>query len=166
MLRQSLGLILLHLVTTVLTYPTTQSQALTDVQIRDKVSLYSQALDTKNLALLSEVYTVDVVANYSLPPPNALVYGLAENQKVLKAQIDDYVTQETISTIVVDFLDESGPNSTAYLVANYFGTGNLTGQILNVFGKYEDSWAFEDGSWKIKKRILSTFVSLKSVTFD
>ena len=165
MLSQFLGLVLLRLANTVLTYPVTQLQAFTDVQIRDKVSLYSIALDTKNLALLSEVYTVDVVANYSLPPPNALVSGLAENQKVLKAQIDDYVTQETISTIIVDFVDESSPNSTAYLVANYFGTGNLTGQLLNVFGKYEDKWAFEEGSWKIKNRTLSLFVSLKSMTF-
>ncbi len=161
MLIQFLGLILLHLANTVLTYPATQLQAFTDVQIRDKISLYSIALDTKNFALLSEVLTVDVVADYGLPPPNALVHGLAENQKVLKAAIDHYTTQETISTTVVDFIDENSPNSTAYLVANYFGKGNLTGQLLSVYGKYEDRWAFEGGSWKIKNRILSFFVSVK-----
>lgn len=156
----------MHLANTVLTYPATQLQAFTDVQIRDKISLYSIALDTKNFALLSEVLTVDVVADYGLPPPNALVHGLAENQKVLKAAIDHYTTQETISTTVVDFIDENSPNSTAYLVANYFGKGNLTGQLLSVYGKYEDKWAFEGGSWKIKNRILSFFVSVKRMTFD
>ncbi|MCJ1460074.1 hypothetical protein MMC28_010453 [Mycoblastus sanguinarius] len=157
MLSQYLGLILFHLANTVLTYPTTQLQAFTDVQIRDQISLYSIALDTKNFALLSEVLTVDTVGNYGLPPPNTILNGLAENQKVLKATIDGFVMQETISTTVVDFIDESSPNSTAYLVANYFGQGNLTGQLLSVYGKYEDDWAFEDGSWKIKNRTLSFF---------
>ena len=166
MLIQSLGLMLFHLANTVLTYPATHLQAFTDVQIHDKISLYSIALDTKNFALLSEVLTVDTVANYGLPPPNALVHGLAENQKVLKASIDGYVTQETISTTVVDFIDKDSPNSTAYLVANYFGKGNLTGQLLSVYGKYEDQWAFEGGSWKIKNRTLSFFVSVKGMTFD
>lgn len=166
MLSQSLGLILLHLVTAVLTYPTTHLQGFIDVQIRDKLALYSIALDTKNFALLSEVLTADVEASYGLSPPNALVHGLAENQKVLKAAIDGYVTQETISSTVVDFIDENSPNSTAYLVANYFGKGNLTGQLLSVYGKYEDSWAFEEGSWKIKTRVLSFFVSLKGMAFD
>ena len=159
MLGRTLGLFLFQLANTVLTYPVTHLQGFTDVQIRDKISLYSIALDTKNFALLSEVLTVDTVGNYGLPPPNALVHGLADNQKVLKAAIDGYVTQETISTTVVDFIDESSPNSTAYLVANYFGKGNLTGQLLSVYGKYEDSWAFEAGSWKIKSRTLSFFVS-------
>lgn len=160
MFSQSLALILLHLANTVLTYPVTHLQGFTDVQIRDKISLYSIALDTKNFALLSEILTVDVVGNYGLPPPNTLIHGLPENQKVLKAAIDGFVTQETISTTVVDFIDESSPNSTAYLVANYFGKGNLTGQLLSVYGKYEDNWAFEDGSWKIKNRTLSFFVSV------
>ena len=160
MLSQCLGLILLHLASTVLTYPVTQLQGFIDIQIHDKISLYSIALDTKNFALLSEVLAIDIVGNYGLPPPNTVVHGLAENQKVLKAAIDGMVTQETISTIAVDFIDESSPNSTAYLVANYFGKGNLTGQLLSVYGKYEDSWAFEDGSWKIKNRILSLFVSV------
>ena len=162
----SLGFTLLHLATTVLTYPTTQLQAFTDVQIRDKLSLYSIALDTKNFALLSEVLTVDVVANYGLPPPNTVVHGLAENQKVLKAAIDGFITQETISTTDVDFSHENSPNSTAYLVANYFGKGNLTGQLLSVYGKYEDSWSFEGGSWKIKNRVLSLFVSRRGMAFD
>lgn len=166
MRSQSLGLILLHLANTVLTYPTTHLQGFIDVQIRDKISLYSIALDTKNFALLSEVLTVDTVGNYGLPPPNTLIHGLAENQKVLKASIDGFVTQETISTTVVDFVDESSPNSTAYLGAHYFGKGNLTGQLLSVYGKYEDNWALEGGSWKIKNRTLSFFVSLKGMIFD
>lgn len=138
-------------------YPTNYLQTLTDVQIREKISIYSLAIDTKNFALLSEVFAENITANFSLPPPNELIHGLAECQQVLKASLKDYVTQHTISTTVVDFTDETSPNSTAYLVANYFGKGNLTGQILGYYGTYEDTWAFESGSWKSSSRTLSLF---------
>ncbi len=111
-------------------------QAFTDIQTRDKISLYALAIDNKNFPLLSEVFTPDTTAKFSLLPPNELLHGLTETQHVLKGALKDYVTQHTLSTTVVDLLDGSEPNSTAYLVAHYFGKGNLTGRILDYYWRY------------------------------
>lgn len=135
------------------------SGRLASIEIREKLSLYALAIDQKDFCLLSNVFTTNAVANYGLPPPNDIIQGLPAIQALLKTQLGKIVTQHTISTTVVDFVNHRSPNSTAYLVANYFGQGKLTGQILSFYGKYLDQWENMEGGWKIKERQLVLFVS-------
>ncbi|KAL8784764.1 MAG: hypothetical protein Q9195_008900 [Heterodermia aff. obscurata] len=127
---------------------------LAELEIRQKISLYALAIDQKNFALLSDVFTPTAVANY---PPNSLVRGLPAIQAFLKTQLGDIVTQHTLSSTVVDFVNPRAPNSTAYLVAYYFGQGNLTGQTLSFYGRYRDQWEYRGGGWKTKARELVFF---------
>lgn len=131
------------------------SGGLAELEIRQKISLYALAIDQKNFGILSDVFTPNSVANY----PNGLVQGLPAIQTFLKAQLADIVTQHTISSTVVDFVNKRSPNSTSYLVAYYFGQGNLTGQTLNFYGRYLDQWEYRGGGWKTKSRELIVFVS-------
>ena len=66
--------VLFHPANAVSSYPLTPPQALTDNQIRDRLS----AIDTKNFPLLSEVFTPDITANFSLPLPMELLHGFTE----------------------------------------------------------------------------------------
>lgn len=129
-----------------------------ELQIRNKISLYALSIDTKNLGLMEEVFTTDAEANY---PGVGLLRGVPAIQAYIKEQVQGLVTQHTISTTVVDFGppgQQRPPNSTAYLVANYPGQRNLTGQLLLFLGIYTDQWAFEAGSWKSKNRTLTFIV--------
>ena len=132
------------------------SSGLAELEIRQKISLYALAIDQKNFGLLSDVFTPNAVANY---PPNNIITGLPAIQAFLKSQLADIVTQHTISSTVVDFVDKRFPNSTSYLVAYYFGQGNLTGQTLSFYGRYLDRWEFKDGGWRSRSRELVFFVS-------
>ncbi len=135
------------------------SDTAAELQIRSKLSLYAIAVDTKDFGLLAEVFTQNAIADYSAPPPNNIYRGLPAIQEFLKFSVNTSVTQHTISSTVVDFTNIFSPNSTAYVVANCLGQGNLTGQTLFIYGKYMDQWAYESGSWKTKNRHFTLFVS-------
>ncbi|MCJ1423799.1 hypothetical protein MMC29_001684 [Sticta canariensis] len=133
-----------------------------ELQIRNKISLYTLAIDAKDYGLLEQVFTTDVVVNYNYTGLGLLT-GVPAVQAFLAEQLQGLVTQHTISTTVVDFGPpglQHTPNSTAYLVANYLGQRSLTGQTLFFYGIYTDQWVFEAGSWKSKNRILNFLVSL------
>lgn len=132
----------------------------TDLEIRNKLSLYAIRLDTKQFDLLDEIFTRDVVANYGLPGTVGTYYGLIAVEDFLKSNLPpNVVTQHAITTIVIDFSDESTPISTSYVTANYFGQGNLTGQAVAIYASYRDQWTSEDWSWKLKNRTASYVVS-------
>ena len=132
----------------------------TNIEIRQTISRYAFASDEKDLDALSKVFTPDAVVKFPLPPPNDIIRGLPAIKAALKIQLADYVTQHTMSTTVVDNVNSRSPNSTAYLVANYLGQGNLTGQLLSFYGKYLDQWEYQGRQWKIKNRELVLFVSI------
>ena len=130
-----------------------------ELQIRNTLSFYAITVDTKDFGLLSEVFTKDAIADYSAPPPNNIYRGLPAIQEFLRASVNTAVTQHTISSTVVNFTNSFSPNSTAYVVANCLGQGDLLGQTLFIYGKYMDHWGLESGFWKIKNRHFTLFVS-------
>lgn len=75
-----------------------------ELQIRNKLSLYALAVDSKNFGLLAEVFAETAVASFGSPPPNDILHGLAAVQAFIKAQVKGIITQHTISTAVVDFI--------------------------------------------------------------
>lgn len=135
----------------------------TDLEIRNKLSLYAIRLDTKEFGLLDEVFTADVVANYSLPGTAGTYYGLTAVEDFLKSNLPpNVVTQHAITTIVIDFSDESTPTSVSYVTANYFGQGNLTGQSVAIYGSFRDQWTSDGWSWKLKNRTFTYVVGHSS----
>ena len=130
-----------------------------ELQIRNKLSLYPIALDTQNFALLDQVFTANTVVDYQIPGTSVL-HGLPDVKAYLVKALTGFVTEHTLSTIVVEEINRKGDvNSSAYLVAYYYGQNSLKGQYGFVPGKYFDSWVKEKGDWKIKVRTLQVFVS-------
>lgn len=127
-----------------------------DLEIRNKLSLYAVHLDKKQFDLLDEIFTSDVVANYGLPGTAGIYHGLTAVKDFLRSNLPpNSITQHAITTILIDFSDESTPVSTAYVTANYFGQGNLTGQAVAVYGVYLDQWTDDGGQWKSKDSLMS-----------
>ncbi|KAI9889927.1 MAG: hypothetical protein M1814_004650 [Vezdaea aestivalis] len=130
--------------------------AAASIEIRNKLSKYAIAVDTKNYDSLSNVFTSDADFTFPDSDPAKLVQykGLPAIQVALAASLGNALTQHSITTTVVDFDGDCKANSTAYLVATYFGKGNLTGKVLTLFGTYKDEWTLGAG-WKIKTRVLT-----------
>lgn len=136
-----------------------------ELQIRNKISLYALALDAKDYGLVGDIFTADAVVNY---PGIGPLSGVPAVQAYVKTQLEGLVTQHTMSTIMVDFGPpglQTIPRSTAYLIANFLGQGDLAGQVVVFYGKYTDLWAFEAGSWKCKNRTLTFLVSFLNPSF-
>lgn len=133
-----------------------------ELQIRNKLALFAIAIDNKDFDLFGLIFTKNVVARFGLDPPQDVLRGLENVKNATKVAVDVIVTQNTVSTIFVNFTNLYEPTSISYLLGNYLGQGNLTNQTMNFYGKWIDKWAFEDGSWKIKERNLTYFVSLKT----
>ena len=146
--------------TTAAHYPSEPDTTAAELQIRNKISLYAISLDRKNYAPLTKIFAENTVADYQVPGLTGPLRGVRAVQEWVQSQLVGQVTQHTISTTVVEFTDPHAPNSTAYLVANYLGQGNLTGQTAYFYGQYVDRLGLEGGSWKITNRLFTFFVSL------
>ncbi|EED18845.1 hypothetical protein TSTA_125590 [Talaromyces stipitatus ATCC 10500] len=125
-------------------------------EIKNVQSLYGTIIDAKTMKDLSRVFTEDAVANYTVLGIGILTGLPLIIEGMTISQAHD-VTQHAMTTSYVDVLDENNANSTAYLTAETYGTGNNigannTGQLFTLWLKYEDQFVRTNGSWKIKNR--------------
>ena len=130
-----------------------------ELDIRNKLSLYAFAVDNKDFSNFDQLFTKDVSVDYV----GQTYTDLAAFTTFLDTSVAGKVTQHAISSTVVD--TSSGattPNSTSYVVATFLGQGNQTGTSLALYGKYLDSWVKDEGAWRIKRRVLTLFVSVES----
>ena len=125
--------------------------------INQGLSLYGIAIDTKNFTALSGVFTNNVVTLVAPTPINSL----APYEAFLSSDLAPYKTQHTSITVFVYDIGPAAAQSVSYSRAIYFGSGNLVGQIVTFYERFDDLWSKSevDGSWKIAKRSLEIFVS-------
>lgn len=140
--------------------------------IRNTLALYPLAVDGKNFAAFSEIFTRDVYTNYSAPL-NVLT-PLSVLEATIKASLAPVTTQHQYGTQLIDLLygdltprSESGCEgptqavSVSYFTATHFGKGAYEGQSLIAYGQYQDSWVknVSAGTWRIAVRNLVYMVS-------
>lgn len=138
-------------------------------------SQYSILIDKLNWSALDTVFTSNATFDFSLPNIPVL-HGLPAIEKTLAALAPPgTVSQHTVSTLSISLSGSDRKNESAgvyraealsYTVATYFGTGNLTGQILTFYGKFDDKFVKTslpgNGGWRIDDRVLSLFVRTAS----
>ena len=149
-----------------------------DYQNIEKVaSQYSILLDTLNFSALGTVFTNNATFDFHNPKV-PILHGIEAIKKTLAALAPPgTVSQHTVSTHSIS-LSGSDPKTDggahraqalSYTVATYFGTGNLTGQVLTYYGKFNDTLVKtslpENGGWRIEYRELGFFVSLNPLLF-
>lgn len=125
-------------------------------KIHTSLTQYARAIDTKNFALLSSVFTPDARANYTSYLSN--LAGLPAIQSSLQAAVAKIDSQHLLGSITIDIADDGEvavANSTTYFQASLFGKGNLTGKVLYQYGYYVDDLVLvRDQGWRILKREL------------
>ena len=105
------------------------SVQVSESQIRNKLSLYSLALDGKNFTRLDYVFTEDVVANFS--EPIGVVKGLANVKEVVREALEGVDTQLLLGTQLIE-VDPKNPctaKSLTYFASTFFGTGDQKGKV-------------------------------------
>ena len=121
--------------------------------IHQTLHTYPLAIDSKDFALLSTVFTPTATANYTGDLSN--LTGLPAIQAGLSASVAHVFSQHLLGTLVIDI----GPfgkkaNSTTYFQATLFGDPYSLGSLVTLYGFYADDLVVEGGRWLIEKRTL------------
>ena len=127
------------------------------VQVQQTLNLFPLSVDSKNYTILSEIFTEDAIANFQLFP---IANGLPAIVDGLSRLLAPLVSQHSYTTQEITLDNGTDGSAITYLQGNFFGQGNLTGQVLNNYGKYLDDLTFVDGvGWRVRNRTLITIVS-------
>jgi hypothetical protein len=105
--------------------------ASTLLTIRNTISNYSIALDTKQFPLLHEVFSADFIADYSaVSPQNPTINGLEDFLTRIKRILEGRQTQHALSTQRLTFEEGESKGkdgvicvAMTYFTANTFVTG-------------------------------------------
>ena len=132
----------------------------TELQIRNRLALFAQAIDFDQYHLFAEVFTANV--NTTFGPPYTPYIGL-EAVEEANSFFRNVTTQISISSTVVNCTDQQAPESVSYFLATNFV--NETDLSLS-YGKYFDQWVKEGAAWKIKQRRTSVVVGVCSAAYS
>ncbi|KAK6437604.1 hypothetical protein LTR95_006202 [Oleoguttula sp. CCFEE 5521] len=141
--------------------PTTHSAADYEA-IRNTLSRYCIALDTKDFSLLGRVFTPDVIAKYPFGPA---LEGVPAIQAKISDRLKHITSQHALTTQTIEIAaDGTTAETTTYFTGIHFGQGKWKGQQVTAWGRYVDHFvkvkldAVEDvlpgatGTWLIDKR--------------
>ncbi|KAI9814060.1 MAG: hypothetical protein M1827_003524 [Pycnora praestabilis] len=134
-------------------YPSVTAVATTDDEaaIYQVLAKYPLAVDSKNFAALSDVFTSDVSANYG----EGTVYsGLSDLEYGIAYSFNGTTTQHSLTTYSVQSISASAASTVQYFIATIFGTGAWQGQAAMAYGQFDDTWVKTNGSWLIDNRNL------------
>lgn len=128
------------------------------VDIQQTLNQYALSVDSKNYVILADIFTPDARADFLVFP---VVHGLPAIVAVLSKALEGLISQHSLTTQVITLESETDASAITYLQGNFFGQGNLTGQVLNNYGKYIDDLTFvQNVGWRVRNRTLVNFVSL------
>ncbi|KAF2434407.1 hypothetical protein EJ08DRAFT_465726 [Tothia fuscella] len=131
----------------------------TILSIRNTLCNYPIALDTKNFALLSSVFSLDVRCNYAaVTPQHPEINGLEDLIKKLKVVLEGKSTQHALSTQRLTFHDDGKTcDALTYFTTNTFSEREDGGlEHVTVFGYYEDKLVEGEEGWRIVERKLNS----------
>jgi len=131
--------------------------------IKNTLSRYCEALDTKFLDLLDKVFVPDVVADY---PFNSDLRGVDAIHSAIQNRLGPISTHHSLTTQTIRISpDNKTANTVTYFTAAHFGQGPHSGKVLTAYGMYVDELICLDapngdfegvqgasGIWRIKKR--------------
>jgi hypothetical protein len=129
--------------------------------IRNTLSNYCIALDTKQFDLLRTVFVPEVICNYTaVSPTNPSIIGLDKFLERIQIILKGRITQHALSTQRLEFDEKDGKvncQALTYFTANTFTEEDGQLNHVSVFGYYEDLLYEVDGGWKIFERTVKAF---------
>jgi hypothetical protein len=123
--------------------------------IQDLLARYSTAIDSKNFALLAEVFTEDGVGDYTAS--GGIRGTLPEIQEWLSGALSIFsVVQHLVTNVTVDLRGDEA-TSECYLF-NPLGYPRDDGTIEMLYcgGSYRDELVRTEKGWRIRERVIRT----------
>lgn len=134
--------------------------------IKNVVSRYCHALDSKDYELLNQVFDPDVEADY---PFNSNMKSLNEVKDAIKKRLGPVRTHHNLTTQTITFRsDAQTARVVTYFQGVHFGQGPHEGKMLCAYGKYTDNMVLQkakggdfegvrgaSGIWRIKDRTVT-----------
>jgi len=121
-------------------------------EIEAVLNRYASALDKKQYARLSEVFTPEAIANYV---GLAECRGLESIISLVSGVLDRCGnTQHLLGNVQIDTLGEKATTS-CYLQAIHVGLGDYSEQVYTVWGEYRDRLVKTASGWRISYRELT-----------
>jgi len=112
---------------------------------------YCRALDTKNWALLDDVFLVDATADLSGPEPLVGIEAIRGRIRTALGHLDD--SQHLVGNHEVA-VDGDSATHRCYLQAQHIRKAAVGGPNYIVAGRYEDRLVRTDAGWRIAHRTL------------
>ncbi|KAL6156021.1 hypothetical protein ACJQWK_09985 [Exserohilum turcicum] len=144
----------------------TEINPLDMLAIKNVVSRYCQALDSKDYDMLGQVFVPDVEADY---PFNSNMKSLDEVKDAIKNRLGPVRTHHSLTTQTITFgSDAKTAQVMTYFQGVHFGQGPHEGKMLCAYGKYTDNLVLQEaqngdfegvqgasGIWRIKGRTVT-----------
>ena len=131
----------------------TDLQALIDErEIRDLAFRYCRALDTKDWALLDEVFVPDATGQLGTPTTLVGIEAIRDRIRTALAHLDD--SQHLVGNHEIA-VDGDAATHRCYLQAQHIREAATGGPNYIVAGRYEDRLARTDVGWRITHRTLT-----------
>lgn len=119
-------------------------------EISDLLSRYCFAADTRNLALLDEVFTEDVECIFQ----SGTRIGRDNVREFMGGILTNLdATQHNLTSSIVTTSDD-GAAGTTHLIVQHVRNGAEGGDTYAMGGTYHDRFRRENGSWRISQREL------------
>lgn len=143
--------------------------------IQKSLSDFALISDSGSISGVPDFSTFDKVftnnATFDFDSPLGVVRGLANVETAFKRNLPPgTVTQNAVSTesILLSGFDDQGSarraTALSYLTTTFLGQGNLTGEIVTLYVRFEDTLVKTNlqgnGGWRITSRITKYFVRL------
>ncbi|MCJ1264438.1 hypothetical protein MMC22_004310 [Lobaria immixta] len=122
-------------------------------------------LDTLDIDAFADVYAenLNFASNLGIPSVNSSQQLIAATKAIFRPGL---VLQDAITTQRIAFVGPTDKDyafteakGITYLTSTVFGTGNLTGQIVTVYNRYDDTFVKTSlpgyGGWRIASRFLT-----------
>ena len=140
----------------------TDLQALIDErEIRDLAFRYCRALDTKDWALLDEVFVPDATGQLGTPTTLVGIEAIRDRIRTALAHLDD--SQHLVGNHEIA-VDGDAATHRCYLQAQHIREAATGGPNYIVAGRYEDRLVRTDVGWRIAHRTLTVMWTDGNVT--
>ena len=133
--------------------------ATTYTGIQETLALWPLAIDSKQYALVPQIFTASPFAQLSGRNLN----GTPAIVNFLVGFLANVSSQHHLGQLQVN---QTGPDTAdvvQYLTGSFFGQGGAAGKMYQAFGFYKDEMVRdEEGRWLVQNRVLIEYVSLLS----
>ncbi|RYP28258.1 hypothetical protein DL767_007308 [Monosporascus sp. MG133] len=130
--------------------------------IKNTLSLYCIALDTKDFRLMEQVFTEDVDAKY----PFAAMKGVRDVAETLQKRLAPVTSQHALTTQTISIAaDGRSAEAVTYFTGVHFGQGKWKGEAATAWGKYVDTLALFEGKESLPGASGRWLISRREVMF-